>query len=71
MTGNSNQTLLGGSNNQAWTINNADDGTVVDASTSASVTFTNFGNLTGAGGDDTFTIAVSYTHLTLPTTPYV
>ncbi len=57
VTGNSNQTLLGAANSQSWTINGADDGTVVDQETSASVTFTNFGNLTGAGSNDTFTFA--------------
>ena len=55
--GNTNQTLLGAANNQSWTINGGDDGTVVDQETLASVVFTNFGNLTGAGSNDTFTFA--------------
>ena len=57
ITGNTNQTLLGAANNQSWTISGADDGNVVDANTLARVVFTNFGNLTGAGGNDTFTFA--------------
>ena len=33
VVGNSNQTLLGATNDQSWTINGADDGTVVDQAT--------------------------------------
>ena len=46
--------MLGAANNQRWTINGANDGTVVDAETEVTVTFTNFGNLLGAGGNDRF-----------------
>ncbi len=56
-----NSTLVAGNTDNTWTIDRQNGGTIDDTTTPYTYTFTNFGNVTGGSGANTFDFSTSAT----------